>query len=335
MENNNDANAGAALDLLLGDFDRREFFDDYWERASLYLAHDDRERFAHLLNRERFVTEEAFQCDGLSVRLDAADASASEMDVAPDQVPKFFEAGMTIVAPELPRARAREEFIESFRKDVFPSAPVHFGASYSPAGKGRGLRLDACPTWLMQVEGRRHCRVGRKPAVQNPERDVVFPLGRDGGRDSVEPSAATLPRLPRPEVENPDEFRAVALEPGDVLYVPAGTWLQTRADGYSLGLTLHAARITAFDLLFTVVQHSLAVPEFKVLIERIGGVDAARVKDGRLSDDVEAVLAGRLEIFKGLVSRIQLSNLHKAFEHLSTVSDDQIRMLKQQTQRDL
>ena len=205
MENNN-ANTRTALDLLLGDFDRREFFDAYWEQASLYLAHADRERFAHLLSRQRFVKEEAFQCDALSVHCDTATAPAPEMDVTPDQVPRFFEAGMTIVAPELPRAPAREEFIESLRKDVFPAAPVHFGASYSPAGKGCGLRLDACPTWLMQVEGRRHCRVGRKPAVQNPGRDVIFPPHRD----SVELPSATLPR---PEIENADEFQAIALVP--------------------------------------------------------------------------------------------------------------------------
>lgn len=326
---NNDANTSArsALDLLLGAFDRRDFFDDYWERRSLYLAHADSGRFAHLLNGERFVKEEAFRCERLSAHCDAADARASEMDVAPDQAPKFFEAGMTIVAPELPRAPARAEFIESFGKDVFPSAPVHFGVSWSPAGKGCGLRLDACPTWLMQVEGRRHCRVGRKPAVQNPDQDLVLPAKPD----AVEPAAGAPPR---PEVENPDEFRAVALAPGDVLYVPAGTWLRTQADGRSLGLTLHTTHITAFDMLFTVVQHSLAVPEFKVLIERLGGMDAACAKDGRLSDELEDVLGKRLEIFKGLVSRIRLANVHKAFEHLSTLPGDQLRMLKKQTGQD-
>ena len=321
---NANASARGALDLLLGGFDRREFFDGYWEQRSLYLAHDDRDRFAHLLNRERFVKEDALGCDRLSAHYDDADGRASEMDALPDQVRRLFDAGMMIVAPELPRTRAREEFIESFGKDVFPSAPVHLSASYSPTDTGRGLHCCAQPRWLMQVEGRRHCRVSREPAVRNPGQDLIFPPDRD----RVELAAVALRR---PDVDNPDEFWSVTLEPGDVIYAPAGVWQWLRADGYSLGLALDAARVTAFDMLLTVLQHSLAAPEFKVLAERIEGMDAARVDNGKLSDDLEAVLAERLAVFKGLVSRIELANVHKAFEHLSTAAA--VQMLKAQSLR--
>lgn len=33
--------AASALELLLGDFSREEFFSDYWEKRSFFMHHND------------------------------------------------------------------------------------------------------------------------------------------------------------------------------------------------------------------------------------------------------------------------------------------------------
>ncbi|MDD9806974.1 MAG: cupin-like domain-containing protein [Gammaproteobacteria bacterium] len=316
----------SALDLLLGDFDRGKFFDEHWEKRSLVLKHNDPGRFSDLINREQFIKEEVHHCDRIRANYDDPNGWASEVDILPDQAAKFYEAGMTIAALDLPETGPRKKFLEAFRAEVFPMAPVHFSSYYSPHTKGYCLHFDTYPAWLMQVEGCKHWHISRKPALKNPQFNIVFPPDRD---------VLKLPwiTLQKPDVEDPDEFWSVMLEPGDVIYMPAATWHQARAEDYSLGLTLAAAQISAFDMLIAVVQHSLPAPEFQVLVERIGGMDAAQVKDGKLSDELESLLAERLDLFKNLVSRIEVANLCRAFELLSKTPPDQ--MFKREPKRDV
>lgn len=307
----------SALDLLLGDFDRDRFFSEHWEKRSLVLKHNDPDRFSRLLSREQFINEEVRHCNRIRANYDDPNGWASEVDILPDQAAKFYEAGMTVAALDLRETGPRKEFLEAFRAEVFPMAPVHFSSYYSPHTKGYCLHFDTYPAWLMQVEGCKHWYISRKPALKNPQFNIVFPPDRD---------VLKLPwvTLQKPDVEDADEFWSVMLEPGDVIYMPAATWHQARAEDYSLGLTLASAQISAFDMLIAVLQHSLPSPGFQVLAERIGGMDAAQVKNGKLSDELEALLAERLEIFKDLVSRIEVANLCRAFEHLSRTPPNQL-----------
>lgn len=307
----------SALDLLLGDFDRDRFFSEHWEKRSLVLKHNDPDRFSRLLSREQFINEEVRHCNRIRANYDDPNGWASEVDILPDQAAKFYEAGMTVAALDLRETGPRKEFLEAFRAEVFPMAPVHFSSYYSPHTKGYCLHFDTYPAWLMQVEGCKHWYISRKPALKNPQFNIVFPPDRD---------VLKLPwvTLQKPDVEDEGEFWSVMLEPGDVIYMPAATWHQARAEDYSLGLTLASAQISAFDMLIAVLQHSLPSPGFQVLAERIGGMDAAQVKNGKLSDELEALLAERLEIFKDLVSRIEVANLCRAFEHLSRTPPNQL-----------
>ncbi len=316
----------SALDLLLGDFDRDRFFDEHWEKRSLVLQHNDPDRFSNLITKEQFIDEEVYHCDRIRANYDDPAGWASEVDILADQAAKFFEAGMTIAALDLREAGPRKEFLESFRREVFPAATPHFSSYYSPHTKGYCLHFDTYPAWLMQVEGRKHWYISRKPALKNPDFNIVFPPDRD---------VLKLPwiTLQKPAVEDSGEFWSVMLEPGDVIYMPAATWHQARADDYSLGLTLAASQINAFDLLLAVVQHSLPLPEFQVFAERIGGMDAAQVRDGKLSDELESLLAERLALFKNLVSRIEVPNLCRAFELLSNTPNSQL--LKREPKRDV
>ncbi len=311
----------SAIDLLLGDFDREEFFGDYWEKRSFFMHHNDPGRFSHLLDRERFMKHVVFHCRHLRANFFDLKNWSTEVEIEPTQAPKIFESGMTVGASMLHTDGVLKAFLDSFRADVYSAASPHFNAYYSPDKKGYTAHFDTHPVWLMQVEGRKHWRIGREPVVRNPQFNIVFPPDRE------------ILRLPwitiaRPDLEDEQKFVSVMLEPGDVIYMPPGTWHQARAEGYSLALTLAQSRVTAFDLLVTVLQHSLPSPEFKELTERISGQKAAHNgAGGPLAADTEALLAQRLEIFKNLVSRIEMSNLRAAWQQISQRSTEDMSFM--------
>src|SRR4029078_2728904 len=100
---------------------------------------------------------------------------------------------------------------------------------------------DTHPVWILQVAGSKHWTVSHEPAVSSPPFNVIFPPGRD---------RVVLPwiTLDRPDVTDRERFMEVRLDPGDVLYIPAGGWHAARAEGSSLALTLHVGLIGTFDL---------------------------------------------------------------------------------------
>lgn len=305
--------AASALELLLGDFDREEFFSDYWEKRSFFMHHNDPGRFSHLLSRERFMEHTVHHCGHLRANFFDSRNWSAEVELEPSQAEKVYESGMTVGASVLDAEGELKAFLDSFRAGVYSAATPHFNAYYSPDGKGYIAHFDTHPVWLMQVDGRKHWRIGREPVIRNPQFNIVFPPDREVLR---------LPwiTIEKPALENDEKFVSVTLNPGDVIYMPPGTWHQARAEGFSLALTLAQSRITALDLLLTVLQHSLPAPEFKALGERVGGQQAARRDGGHLDPDVEAVLAERLEMFKHLVSRIEMPNLRAAWGQVSRLS---------------
>ncbi len=310
----------SALELLLGGFDREEFFGDYWEKRSFVIHHEDPDRFTHLMSRDQFMDEEIYHCQRLRGAYLDPEGWPSEVLIRPGQAAKVFESGMTIGATMLREEGEMKAFLDSCREGLFGVGP-HFNAYYSPDKKGYSVHFDAHPVWFMQIEGRKHWYIGRKPVFRNPPMTLGFPPDRN---------VLILPWITvnKPELDNPEQFMSVTLEPGDVVYMPPGTWHQASARGYSLALTLASARISAIELLFSVVQHSLSAPEFKVLAERIGGMAAAaRTEDGRLSGDIENLLEERLAIIKELVSRIEVENLRRIFEHLAKTPTSEQQML--------
>jgi len=126
-------------------------------------------------------------------------------------------------------------------------------------------------------------------------------------------------------LDDPQQFMPVTLEPGDVPYMPPGTWHRASARGYSLALTPASAHISAADLVCGVLRDSLSAPQFSALMERVGGIAAAaRGGDGALSADLEKVLAERLAAVKDLVSRIRVEDLRRKFAQLAALPTEDL-----------
>ncbi|MDD9868899.1 MAG: cupin-like domain-containing protein [Gammaproteobacteria bacterium] len=307
----------SALDSLLGDFDRADFFANHWEKRTCVIHHGDPQRFAHLLSCEQFMDEEVRHCRVLRGAYLDPQGWPSEVVIRPGQAKKVFESGMTVAASMMRESGALKAFLDSFRACLFGVAP-HFNAYYSPDRKGYSVHFDAHPVWFLQVAGSKHWYLGRKPVVRNPPMTLGFPPDRE---------VLKLPWITvnKPPLDDPEQFMSVTLEPGDVAYMPPGTWHRASARGYSLALTLASAHITVADLVCGVMQDRLSSSECSALTERVGGVAAsARGGNGALPGGVEQALAGRLAAAKDLVSRIEMEDLRRKFAQLAKMSTEDL-----------
>lgn len=296
----------AAFDLLLGGFDRERFFAEHWERRALHIRHGDPERFAHLVSHETFFDTEIHRCAHLKASARGADGWNQEVRIQPEQALKLFRTGMTICATILDEGGPCGEIVEAFREGLTSAAPPHVNCYYSPDGKGYGLHFDTHPVWILQVAGSKHWTVSREPGVVNPPFNVVFPPDRDHVK---------LPwiALDRPDTSDPDAFLDLRLDPGDVLYLPAGCWHAARAEGSSLALTLAMGRITTMDLLSVLLSQASTqqVPLAAVRLPPFATGDAA--SRGAVRAQVEEALAG----VKDLVARLTPDGLMKVYEYLA------------------
>lgn len=299
----------SGFEILLGAFDRTTFFSDHWERRSLHVAHGDPDRFAHLVSHETFFETEIHRCAHLKASTRGADGWNQEVRIQPEQALKLFRAGMTICATILDETGPCSELIDAFRSVLTSAAPPHVNCYYSPDQKGYGLHFDTHPVWILQVAGSKHWTVGREPAVANPPFNVVFPPGRD---------RVKLPwiALDRPDTEDPEHFMQVRLDPGDVLYLPAGCWHAARADGSSLALTLALGRITTMDLM-SVLLSQAAAQQVPLASVRLPPFASAAPDAGASRGELRAQIAEALAGLQDLVSRVTPDGLLKVFEHLA------------------
>ena len=240
--------ASSDFSLFLGDFDADTFFRRHWEQRSLHIPHGDPRRFSGLISHETFFEREVQRCRHLKASTRDASGWSVEVRIQPEQAAKMFRAGMTICASMLEETGAIGELIATYRRAITTAAPPHVNCYYSPDQRGYGLHFDTHPVWILQVAGSKQWTVSYEPAVRNPPFNVIFPPDRD---------RVTLPwiTLDRPDVRDRERFMDVRLDPGDVLYIPAGGWHAARADGSSLALTLALGRMATLDLFdYLVVQ---------------------------------------------------------------------------------
>jgi ribosomal protein L16 Arg81 hydroxylase len=299
--------AVSAFSLFLNGVDPEWFFAEHWERRSLHIPGRDRGRFAHLISAESLFDLEVKRCQHLKASTRDRDGWNVEVRIQPEQAAKMFRAGMTICASVLDDSGPIGEVIRAYRSGVTTAAPPHVNCYYSPDTRGYGLHFDTHPVWILQVAGSKHWTVGREPAVVNPPFNVIFPPGRD---------RIKLPwiAIDRPEVGDRDRFMEVLLEPGDVLYMPAGAWHAARAEGSSLALTVALGRIGTFEL-FDFIMLQNVRQRLREVTRRLPAVPKRELAAGEaVHADLRARAAADLSALKALVDRIGVDDLLKVYE---------------------
>lgn len=288
---------------LLGDMPVALFFQDYWQRKPL-LVTGRRGRFTELFGKTAF-RQATRQCDNLKISYRDARGVSMERACTPEQVDEAFRAGATVCISGIQGNVQLNHFMDSFASQVRQAGELSFNCYYSPDGHGFSLHLDDHPVWILQIEGKKRWWYSRLP-FNKPLSTVSFSQG------------ATVAHVPWADpIARPDEsdFWEVVLEPGDVLYLPEGTWHRAAAaDGESLALTLACSRVSPLD----VVQQALAagIATRPALRENLPGTWAPAVTE-HVPPEMEQQFAAVIDELRGMVNGLTPQSLYEAWRKLA------------------
>lgn len=176
-----------------------------------------------------------------------------ELTIQPEDATKYYQAGMTLcfgsVDEQHPPLRA---FAARIKAELGYPHSVYFNSYLSPPTRGTQLHFDPQSVLTIQVEGRKLWRVAPEPCIP-------FPLR--GTSSAPIPMLSYAERFPWTRLERPDRstLQEILLEPGDILYLPAGTWHEpeAEADCHSLALALTFEPVSVLDLLREALDEEL------------------------------------------------------------------------------
>lgn len=281
------------LELLLRPLDPAVFLGEHWTRRPALLRHT-RDRWAGLFDEDALLRciERQGQARAASRTRDDAHV---ERVIRPEDARASLAAGETLCASAIEGLDPRlSSFLARLGARIAFPGPLLFNCYLSPDGAGFGTHFDNHSVFILQLEGAKRWRYSAAPAVEFPTENILLPAH----------GAVPVPR-PAEAVERPDEraFLEALLEPGDVLYLPAGTWHRARAVGRSLALTLMVSPFRYQQLLAAALE--------RVLLD-----------DPQLREDVPLLLAGDLprgEAIAELRGRLaeRLDRLRRAVAALS------------------
>ncbi|TMQ06956.1 MAG: hypothetical protein E6J90_44790 [Deltaproteobacteria bacterium] len=232
-----------------------ELLRDHWQRRPLYIPGTP-DKLAPLFDRAAFDRAvAAISSDELGrrafVKAGSQDAAGDhvELRIQPEQIPALVRAGMTIQAEQLETAHAGlRGLLADARQQLAVDAAMDVGAFLSPDGAGYGLHFDATGMFTLQIAGAKRWWYGRSPAI-------AFPLGNRVATRGARDQLAS------------DDLDEVTLHPGDILYLPPGTWHRARAIGESLHVSLTVRAATLVERVGQLLEPLLIDPRWRRLPE--------------------------------------------------------------------
>ena len=232
-----------------------DFLAQYWGRQPLYIPGSP-DKFADLkfdLPALEAVIRDLESGDRLQVRFIGAD---DKVKPRPKDIGNYSirDGELTVCADWInDRFESLALYCAGIKTGLSLPGTVFMTCYASPRGHGFGTHLDCQPSFILQIEGSKRWRFSPKPAVQWPPTAL--------------PNAGILPELldryPWLQVQFPSEvgeesFLEQVLAPGDVLFLPAGTWHQARAIECSVALTMSCIPMTAADFIDDLVRGHLS-----------------------------------------------------------------------------
>jgi ribosomal protein L16 Arg81 hydroxylase len=240
------------LQHLLGSLSVAEFFADFWNRQAFYMPGHPH-KFRGLFDEAAFHRGLG-KCEHLKVGYTNEQGWPAHRVIAPAEVLEMLQQGKTVCASSIDLGDAiLKDFLKLFRTSFAALGRFLFNSYLSPDGAGFGLHLDHHPVFILQIEGRKRWWYSREPALQRTLTNISFPDDRK------------VLKLPWVTVTRPPESSLceVVLCPGDVLYLPKGSWHRAKAIGSSLALTLAMETISPMELVQAGLGPSLNTVELR------------------------------------------------------------------------
>jgi poly-gamma-glutamate synthesis protein (capsule biosynthesis protein) len=295
------------LTRLLDPVDVSSFMASYWERASLYIP-GSATKFADLFSRSKFFRTVGQRIDQgtsrplgrgllLTAGYQGTDGNHRQLGIEPEQIRSLLGAGLTIQAEQMHTADpALAALARALKEQIRIPGEVDVAAFLSPAGGGYGLHYDAVVMWVLQIAGAKRWWYSPEPVVPFPPANRI---------PSAEEREQGVDGLYRPEV-----MAEQVLSPGDVLYLPPGTWHRVRAESESLHLCLTVRYSDYLQLVSAILSPTLlARSEWRHLPMPPAAPGDLKRMDPRL----EELFAERLEELRTAVGALTPIDLFRAW----------------------
>ncbi len=296
---------GGELRRLLAPVTPREFLSRYWGRRALYIpgAADKFAELAFDLPALTKAVDHRVPQGYLEVRFVGRDDRLTAGPIRPEDYRPAD--GITLQAFRIcDRLERLASFCAGIKSGMSLPGTVTMTGYAVPAGMGFRTHFDCQPNFVLQIEGTKRWRFSARPEVAWPPLNVTH-----AGR-----AAELTDRYPFLKVRYPPDERKLVeqlLSPGDVLFIPAGTWHQTESVDLSLSLTMTCIPTTTADVVDATLRASLSRSES--WRGNVPPVLAEDVRPGRLPVPVEQFFDARLAELRKLVRSLRAEDLYDSW----------------------
>ncbi|HEU4409290.1 MAG TPA: cupin domain-containing protein [Polyangiaceae bacterium] len=301
------------LSRLLAPVTPEAFVGRYWGREPLYVR-GRADKFAGLFDRAAFERLRRDPPRRLEINCSFSDygnraaARAGRRPVTritANQYDAMLAAGATLTLLPLQALEPKvARFAASLKAQLAYAGDLLCTAWLSPPGAGVGAHFDGRAVITLQLEGEKRWRISPRPALPWAEH---LGLAREDGTCSYDYLGGEAPEVEPWEEDvalvRDGDLVDVLLRPGDLLYVPAGVYHETRAEGDapSLALNVDFAPVSFWNVLDLAVRPALrADPAWRHLPPA-----PAAAEGGRLPAHVKAFFLARLDELRARLDELR------------------------------
>ena len=225
--------------------------------------------------------------------------------IAPEDVDANLAEGLTICVNDISVGDERLRFLaRTVREQMSFLGEVWFNCYVSPDGSGANTHFDCTVTTSLQIEGRKRWRFSPAPAIDLPPSNAQ--VRRDGQPVWMLPSFG-YEEWDRLEKVDETTFTEVVLEPGDLLYLPAGTWHNAKAIEFSMALNMVFCPMNFFTLLMRLIEPAFqANPGWRGNPPPVYDV----ADDGHVPLQVESYLRDRFSELREFIGALDPAGAH-------------------------
>ncbi|MFL5343426.1 MAG: JmjC domain-containing protein [Hyalangium sp.] len=310
--------ASTELSRLLAPMSPETFLREHWGRKPLFLKATPEKRawVQGLMDRDSFHralkqgqqrrSQRQSQFHIRAMFPSQGGGWMNVVEVEPHQANAMLEAGANVCAHDISDGDERLAALAyALKQQLHFPGEMRFSCYVSPDGHGLKPHFDAQAVMALQLEGSKTWFFSKEPAVQSPAANgLLLPDG------TVEWSEEAEGDVPFEEVPTPDlgSFAEAKLEPGDVLYVPAGTWHSTQAAGSSMGIVLYFSPLPLSNLLEQALWlMGESHPEWRS--GPPAAVLSASTQNGQMPPEVRDYFAHRLAELRGWLENLDPGGL--------------------------
>ena len=233
--------SSSTLEVLLAPVSPGQFISDYWGRLPLWLndrctRHRDLfgARWGEQGTTSRLLEDLATgsKRTGAVAGIFGRNAEIHRIDTDISRIDTLLKMGAAVVLDEASGLDAKfGAFVSSIKRELNYLGEVDSALWISPPGVGVPCHFDRSPALQVQLQGKKRWTISKRPAVEWPRANT---MRRADGTAVID-----IDGWQSTEIRVDDaEFQVLVTSPGDVIYLPGGTWHQTEAVEGAVSLAL-------------------------------------------------------------------------------------------------